>query len=352
MNRIALIGLSSLVLPSLLSAQPPARGGQEQAPLPFKIVVVDPSLNSLLDVTQNLNSLETPALNGEGPMWREGKLWFSDQWAGPVYSVTLDGKTAVIAENGSGGTIHPEWGFNQGPNAEVPYKHGAVLIIRQVSRDIAIFKDGKFTPLISSFEGHRLNSPNDMVFSSKGTLWFTDPPFSVPGLRPGTGPTADSQMPHQSVYRYKNGKLARMIDDLDHPNGIGVAPDDKTLYVDTARPQPRLIAYDVTKDDELSNARDLFLFPMTDENGAPIRGAVDGMKVDSKGNIWVVSPGGVNIISAQGKHLGRIQLPLGVTNVAFGGTDMKDVFFTARSHGMVYHLKTKMAGQRPIYQKP
>jgi gluconolactonase len=352
MKRIALMGLSSLVLSSLLPAQGPARGGQEQAPLPFKIVVTDPSLNSLLDAAQKLDSLQTPAVNGEGPMWREGKLWFSDQWAGPVYSVTLDGKTAVIVENGSGGTIRPEWGFNQGPNAMVPYRDGAVLIIRQVSRDIATFKDGKLTPLVSSFEGHQLNCPNDMVLSSRGSLWFTDPPFSVPGLRAGTGPLADSQMPHQSVYRFSNGKLARMIDDLEYPNGIGLSPDDKTLYVDTSRPRPRLRAYDISSDDELSGGRDLFLFPNTDEDGAPIRGAVDGMKVDSGGNIWVVSPGGVNIVSAQGKHLGRIQFPLGVTNVAFGGSEMKDVFFTARSHGVVYHLKTKVAGQRPPYQKP
>ena len=191
-----------------------------------------------------------------------------------------------------------------------------------------------------------------MVFSPKGTLWFTDPPFSVPGLRAGTGPVADSQMPHQSVYRYRNGKLARMIDNLDHPNGIAMSPDGKMLYVDTGQPQPRLCAYNVSKDDELSNARDLILFPQTDENGAPIRGAVDGMKVDSQGNIWVVSPGGVNIVSAQGKHLGRIEVPYGVTNVAFGGSEMKDVFFPARSHGMVYHLKAKVTGEKPLYQKP
>ncbi len=349
MNRIGLIALNSLISSAFLLAQPPAGGGGggfggRGGPMPFKIVAIDPSLNSVLDPAQKLDSLVTPAQNGEGPMWREGKLCFSDQKAGPIYTVDLDGKTAVLVENGSGGTINTSWGANQGPNAQIPYKDGAVLICRQVSRDIAIFKDGQFTPFLTSYEGHQLNSPNDMVFSADGTLWITDPPYATPA-------GADSQMPHQSVYRYKDGKLARVIDDLDHPNGIGLSPDGKTLYVDTGRPQPRLRAYDVSKDDELSNARDLLVFPSTDENGAPIRGNVDGLKVDTGGNIWVVSPGGINIVSAQGKLLGRIQFPLsGATNVAFGGPDMKDVFFTVRN--TVFHLKTKVAGERPLYQKP
>jgi gluconolactonase len=358
MNRVALIGLSSLAFSAFLLAQPPApagRGGAgappPQAPVEFKIVAVDPALNSLLDVNQTLHTMDTPAVNGEGPMWREGKLWFSDQQNGPIYSVTLDGKVAVVVENGAGGTINHEWTFNQGPNALVPYKNGTVLAIRQVSRDIAVLENGKFTPIVATFEGHQLNCPNDMVFSPKGVLWFTDPPFSVPGLR-GGGPVADSQMPHQSVYRWKDGKLARMIDDLEYPNGIAMSPDGKTLYVDTGRPQSRIRAYNVSDSDELSNARDLLVFPQTDETGAPIRGGVDGMKVDSQGNIWIVSPGGVNVVSAQGKVLGRIQTPLGVTNVAFGGTDMKDVFFVSRSQGKVYHLKAKVAGETPLYQKP
>lgn len=337
--------------PSAQSANPAPAGGRGQRPvLPFEITRLDPALDGILAPDTKLDTIATiPGLSGEGPMWRNGKLWVSDQRGGNIYAVGLDGSVSVIAEK-AGGPIDPSLRVNQGPNGEVSDKDGTVLICRQGLRDIGrLNKDGTFSNFLSGYQGKRFNSPNDLVFGADGTLWFTDPPFSVPGFSiagAAGSPPADKQLPYNAVFRYKNGTLAPVVTDMNLPNGIGLSPDGRTLYVDNSIPDMYVRAYDVAPDGTLSNPRDLVRF---DSSGGFARGVPDGMKVDSKGNVWVTGPGGINIVSPAGKILGRIQLPVSATNIAFGD-DLYSVFFTSGS--TIYRIRALVKGEEPLnYQK-
>lgn len=334
--------LSAALLPFLIAAQ---RG--PQTPLPFQIVKADPALDAVIAPDTKLETVVTiPGLNGEGPMWKDGKLWFSDQRGGNLYTVTMDGKTTVIAEK-AGGPINPAMQENQGPNGLITDKDGTVLVCRQSIRDIArLNADGTFTPFLTGFEGKQFNSPNDMVFGNDGALWFTDPPFSVPGFRSLNGAAPDPKVKPLSfsgAYRYKDGKLTAMVTDLALPNGIGISPDGKTLYLNNTRPAI-MRAYDIGPDGSLSNMRVVYDFAQP--AGSELRGAADGMKVDSAGNVWTTGPGGILIISPKGVLLGRIQLPSGSTNLAFGD-DLHSVFFT--SGQTIYRLHSLVAGLKPLY---
>jgi gluconolactonase len=316
-----------------------ASGGgraQQTAPVPFEITRLDPALDDLLAPDAKWDTIATiPGLSGEGPMWREGKLWFADQKGGNLYAVTADGKLSVIQAM-AGGPINPAWSFNQGPNASVTDKDGTVLFCRQAYRDIArVNADGTIAPVIRKFEGKRMNAPNDLVLGPDGALWFTDPSYSTPGVREGK-PDPDSQYPVDGVYRYKDGKLTRVISDLTLANGIAFSPDYKILYVNSTQPKPGLHAYDVAADGTLSNARQI------DNRGG------DGMKIDSKGNIWDTGGGGIRIETPAGKVLGQITFPWRVSNMAWG-EDLHSLF--AVGANSVFRIRTKVAGQKPMYYR-
>jgi gluconolactonase len=317
--------------------QPPGRGRGQQAPLPFEITRLDPAFDQLVAADAKWDTVATiPGLSGEGPMWREGKLWFADQKGGNLYTVTADGKVSVFKEM-AGGPINPEWSFNQGPNASVTDKDGTILFCRQAYRDIArINKDGTITPVIDRFEGKRMNAPNDLVFGPDGSLWFTDPSYSTPGVREGM-PDPDSQYPVDGVYRYKDGKLTRVISDVTLANGIGFSPDWKILYVNSLQPQPGLHAFDVAADGTVSNAR------FIDHTGG------DGLKIDSKGNVWDTGGAAIRVVSPSGTVLGRIQFPTRAANLAWG-EDLHSLY--AVGNGAVYRIRTIVEGEKPMYYRP
>jgi len=129
------------------------------------------------------------------------------------------------------------------------------------------------------------------------------------------------------------------------PNGIGVSPDGKTLYVDNTLPEPYIRAYDIGSDGSLSHERELYRF---ESGGDFAHGVPDGLKIDSKGDVWMTGPGGISIISPEGKLLGRIQLPLKASNLAFG-EDLHSVFFASGS--TIFRLHTLVAGERPMYYR-
>ena len=323
-------------------------GGQQGPPLPFMILKFDPGLDAVISSDAKLETVVTiPGVNGEGPVWREGRLWFSDQRGGNIYAVTPDGKATVIAEM-AGGPINPAFNFSQGPNALAMDKDGSMLVCRQAIRDIGRMKaDGTIVEAYARYNGKRFNAPNDLVFAPNGTLWMTDPTFSLPGARGGGEIPADSQYPVQGVYSIRNGKVTLAVSDLTLPNGVGVSPDGKTLYVGTSTQPATIHAYDIGADDTVSNGRNFSDFGI--KPGDNIRGFVDSMKVDSKGNVWTTGPGGITIIAPSGKVLGRIQMAQS-SNLAFGGADYKDVYFT--SGATLYRMHTITPGQKPLYAKP
>jgi gluconolactonase len=192
--------------------------------------------------------------------------------------------------------------------------------------------------IINSFEGKRFNSPNDVVISSKGHFYFTDPPYGLP--RPGyTGKELD----YSGVFHLKpDGSISLITKELDYPNGIGLSPDEKTLYIANSGQKRVILAFDVAEDGTASNGRTFYDATGFDKYG--IGGGCDGMAIDEKGNIWATGPGGVMIFTSEGKFLGSIDTGTALANCTFGGADGKDIYITADRYLCRVKVSVKGAG--------
>ena len=303
-----------------------------------EIVRLDPALDRVVEPGTRIERVATGFKFTEGPMWRSGRLWFSDLGDNKLYSVSPGGRVQLLIDR-SGGLESVPPGSYLGSNAMVPDKDGSVLLIQQGARKIVrVTKDLRLTPWLDSYEGKRLNSPNDLVFAPDGALWFTDPPF---GLAAKDEDPA-KELKFNAVFRYINGVLTPMITDLSLPNGIGFSPDGKTLYVSNYGPRMYVNAYDVGRDGKLSNRRMLIEYA---DNSAG-KGGPDGLKVDTAGNVWTTGPGGVRIVTPQGKVLGMIKVGEVIANVGFGEGGHA-AYFTASTS--IYRLKVATPGVMPLY---
>jgi gluconolactonase len=208
---------------------------------------------------------------------------------------------------------------------------------------------GQITVLADEYQGKKLNSPNDLVYSKNGDLYFTDPPY---GLRTQSDSDPAKELSFNGVYRIPHAlgqkagsapdraALQLLVKDLPRPNGIAFSPDEKTLYVDNSDPKKFWMRYRVKADGRLEGGT-IFCDASTDKSP----GSPDGLKVDRDGNIYSAGPGGVWIFSASGKHLGTIQMPERTGNVAWGDADGRTLYITASTS--VYRLRTKIGGVLP-----
>jgi gluconolactonase len=254
---------------------------------------------------------------------------------------TYDPKTnkVTVVLNDSGGMKNAPPDKNFGSNAMITDKDGSILLTRMYIGAIEKMDDqGNTKPFLSKYQGKRLNSPNDLVFTKDGALWFTDPSFGLPDM----DKDPKKEIKFNGVYRYAGGKLTAVVTDMTQPNGIAFSPDEKTLYISNSLPDMYVRAYDVGADGKLSNPRKLISWP----GSAP--DVPDGMKVDSAGNIWATGPGGVRVISPQGKVLGQLVVPEIVANVGFA-EDGKTVYLTGSTS--LYRLHSKVAGEIPMYYR-
>jgi gluconolactonase len=197
-------------------------------------------------------------------------------------------------------------------------------------------KDGSLAVLADRYEGKRLNSPNDLVYRSDGTLFFTDPPFGLPKFYDD----ARKELPFSGVFALYNGRLKLVTKDLKGPNGIAFSPDEKYLYVGNWDPEKKVVMrYEVATDGNVSNGKVFF-----DMTAAPGDDAIDGIKVDRQGNLYVSGPGGLWIISPEGKHLGTIIPPKHPHNMAWGD-DGRTLYMTARDG--LYRMPLLVPGISP-----
>ena len=300
---------------------------------------LDPALDNVIAPGTKIEKLATGFIFIEGPMWKEGKLWFSDVRDDKVRVYDPATKKVTVILNDSGGMKNAPRDKNFGSNGMITDKDGSILLTRMYIGAIERMDDkGNTKPFLSKYEGKRLNSPNDLVFTADGALWFTDPSFGLADM----DKDAKKEIKFNGVYRYAGGKLTPVITDMTQPNGIGFSPDGKTLYVSNSLPDMYVRAYDVGPGGKLSNMRRLISWP----GSAP--DVPDGLKVDSAGNIWATGPGGLSIITPQGKVLGQLIVPETVANVGFA-EDGKKVYLTGSTS--LYRLKTKIAGEIPMYYK-
>jgi len=305
-----------------------------------EVVRVDPALDVLIAPDAQIEKVATGFKFVEGPMWRQGRLWFSDVGGEEIRAVTPDGKVELLVDH-AGGYPNPKPGKTLGPNAMATDKDGTIVYAQQGGRNLSRL-DAKLAikPFLSTYDGKKINSPNDLVFAKDGALWFTDPPFGPMNMEP----SPPIEQPFAGVYRYAGGKLTPMVTDLKLPNGLAFSNDGKTFYVNSYGPEMFTRAYDVGKDGALSNPRVLFTYDRGMGRGGP-----DGLKTDVAGNVWSTGPGGIRVISPQGKLLGQIKLPEVAANLAWGGADGKDLYFTGSTS--IYRLRTKVAGTPPLYKR-
>ena len=335
--RLALAVLTSTMLIGTLDAAVTPSASATEA----QIVRLDPALDAVIAPGTKIEQVATGFKFTEGPMWRAGRLWFSDLLDDKMLAVTPQGKTEVLITN-SGGVKNPPPQAYFGSNAMAPDRDGSVLMIQQGGRRIVrLDKELHIHPFLDRYEGKRLNSPNDLVFAPDGALWFTDPPFGLLGMDKDPA----KELPFNAVFRYAGGTLTPAITDLTLPNGIGFSPDGKTLYVSNYGPKRYVKAYDVGPNGKLSNGRTLIEY----SGDTPGKEGPDGLKVDSAGNIWTTGPGGIRIITPRGKVLGQIKLPQVAANLAFAN-EGQTVYITAST--TLYRLAVATRGTMPLYSGP
>lgn len=277
-----------------------------------------------------------------GSVWAEGPVWVPSsktvRWSdipndrilefNPATGTTRD--YAVGVEFTNGRTLDAD-------GSVVQCSHGR----RRVERD----REGTVTGLVDSFEGHRLNSPNDVVIARDGSIWFTDPPY---GILPGTkeGHEGEQEYGGCNVFRFEPaaGTLTAVVTDLVHPNGLAFSPDESVLYVaDTAGSRYgvplRIAAYSVHEGHRPARTGTLEL-----EDGYP----ADGLRVDVEGRIWTSAGPSVRIYSPSFQLLDTITVPETVSNLCFGGSDGQDLYITATTSLYRIHTTTRDAAARHI----
>jgi gluconolactonase len=296
----------------------------------MKVDVYSPALEAIVGPAPRLDRIAYGLSFGEGPVWHrgEGALYFVDIIGSRVHRWTPGkGLETVISETGhaNGMTFDHE---------------GRLLVAGWSSRTVWRREhDGSLITLASHYKGQAINTPNDIVVRSDGSIYFTDSDggFYIPGME---GEDVQRYLDFSGVFRIppQGGEPAAVLTEGAFPNGLAFSPDESLMYVTDTR--DRVIrVFDVTADGGFANGR-VFYELMGEEVGH-----ADGMKVDVEGNIYCTGPAGVHILSPQGKLLGRLHVPADCTNMAWGDEDGRSLYIT--TFHSVFRVRLKIAGIRP-----
>ena len=305
-----------------------------------EVIRKDPAMDAIVGPNPKIFKLAEGFKFTEGPVWipNGSYLLFSDPNSNVIYKYTKDGQLSPFREkSGYAGADIAEYG-QPGSNGLTLDREGRLTINEHGNRRVTrLEKDGTATVLADRYEGERLNSPNDLVYKSDGTLYFTDPPFGLPKF------SADprKELPYSGIFSIYKGKIQLVSKDLNGPNGIALSPDEKYLYVGNWDEKKKVVMrYEANADGSVSNGQVFF-----DMTTAPGEDAIDGVKVDQQGNLYVSGPGGLWVISPAGKHLGTIIAPKHIHNMAWGDEDGKTLYLTART--TLYRMRLNIPGERP-----
>jgi gluconolactonase len=270
-----------------------------------------------------------------GCRWSEGPVWFGDQRC-LLWSDIPNNR--ILRWDETSHTVSTFRSPSNNANGNTRDRQGRLITCEHDARRVTRTEyDGTITVILDRFEGKQLNSPNDVVVKSDGSIWFTDPPFGILGYYEGH--KAEPELP-TNVYRVdgQTGKASVVIGDIDRPNGLAFSPDEKLLYVVDCGVTPRRIrVYDVDGD-RTSNGR---IFIDAGTGGTP-----DGFRVDVDGNLWAgwgmtAALDGVMIFSPHGEPIGRIALPERCANLCFGGRYRNRLFMAASQSLYALYVNTQ-----------
>jgi gluconolactonase len=275
---------------------------------------------------------------------------FAEITSNSIRKVTPDGRVSIFMQPSGYKGSAPYGGKEPGSNGMTLDRTGRLTVAGHAQRDVwrleSLDAGAQVTVLADSYQAKKLNSPNDLVYKSDGSLYFTDPPYGLP-TQSDDDPIKQLQV--NGVYRIPSAfdqkpgaapardQLQLLVSDLPRPNGIAFSPDEKYLYVDNSQPKKLWMRYRVKADGTLTDAKVFYDATADERPGAP-----DGMKVDRMGNVYSTGPGGVWIFSPAGKALGTILMPERASNVNWGGADRKTLYITASSS--IYRVALKVPG--------
>ena len=306
---------------------------------PAKVVRLSPALDRIVAPGSRIEKLAGGFQFTEGPVWHpDGYLLFSDPNANTIYRWSPEGAVSVYRSK-SGYTGADIGRYHQpGSNGLTLDRDGLLTINEHGNRRVTrLERTGQLTVVADRYQGKRLNSPNDLVYRSDGSLYFTDPPFGLPRVFDDPA----KELPFSGVYRVANGQVTLLTRELSGPNGLAFSPDEKFLYVSNWDLERKvLMRYPVNADGTLGKGTVFRDFTAQREEVA-----LDGVKVDVEGNVYVSAPGGVWILSPAGKVLGRIVPPEHDANFTFGDSDGRSLYLTASAG--VYRVRLGIPGIRP-----
>ncbi len=316
---------------------------------------LDPELDAIVPAGAKIERLADDCKWTEGPVWvRGGYLLFADIPHNRIMKWTPAGSLAVFMQPTGYTGSEPFAGPEPGSNGMTLDPSGRLTLAGHAARNVfrleSLNAGGRRTVLAERYQGKRLNSPNDVVFRSDGSLYFTDPPYGLPtqsdrDRRKELTFNGVFRIPEAATHRAgappDDAHLQLIIRDLTRPNGIAFSPDQKLLYIAVSDPDHKVwMRYEVKPDGTVGAGRVFFDATSSTEPGLP-----DGMKVDRRGNIYSAGPGGVWIFSPQGKHLGTLRMPEKTANCNWGESDGRTLYITASTS--LYRIRLKVPGVRP-----
>ena len=309
-------------------------------PMVGSVERLDPAINKLIPTNAVIEKLAEGFLWAEGPVWMGNYLLFSDIPTNRIYKWKEGEGISVFLENAgyAGGVTR---GGEMGANGLTRDASGRLVMCQHGNRCIArLERDGRVTILAQYYKFCRFNSPNDLVYDRKGNLYFTDPPY---GLEKGMDDPR-KELLFQGVYRLSpSGEVTLLTDKLSRPNGIGLSPDQKTLYVNNSdEKSPCVMAFPILANGTLGPGRIFFDCSTLSNTGR--KGLPDGLKVDVYGNVFSTGPGGVLVISPDGRHLGTILTGDLTANCAWGD-DGRTLYMTV-NHTLC-RIRTSTRGLMP-----
>jgi gluconolactonase len=321
--------------------------------IPVVIERLDPAINDIVPSDAKLELMASGFKWTEGPIWtHEGYLLFADIPSNSIRKLGADGQVMMFMQPSGYVGAKPYGGPEPGSNGMTLDHKGRLTVAGHAARNIWRLESlnplASKTILADTYQGKRLNSPNDLVYRSDGSVYFTDPPYGLrtqdekdPAIELSVNgvyriPAAESQKPGTPP---NSAALQLLIQDLPRPNGIAFSPDEKYLYV--ANTLPKIwMRYPVNQDGSLQAGQVFF-----DARSDTRLGSPDGMKVDQNGNLYSTGPGGIWIFSPDGKHLGTIDLPGSTANMNWGDADGKTLYITESDN--VLRIRLNIAGVRP-----